>query len=321
MVKRAVSRMFPLRGFTLNTLLCVLVTYLISSAVAELLETHEHDGQGERKDGEEKLIQSVGFALPSEGYTCPSVPCITTMNDLVLQSAYVHMVIGTDHPTSYALLIYRVCEALQKCIHPQNLHIILQHRQVEDVSISFRNCSNFLRHVVGASYLDWWGTFTADNKMKQTYRALAGLPSTLPSHVNTNNAPDTDATNIVNAEARQHRLIYQTDIDEVPDPTLFALALEEFQRGECDAIRGYWRDRITLDGSLAPIAISGQHSLEDQFPLRCEISNNVVGAGMTRKVIAYRANYRVRLFLLASLFCGTLFNSIMILLINNYGSF
>jgi hypothetical protein len=220
---------------------------------------------------QESYSKSVGFYLMDWDFTCESVPCDASTNSNLetLQQAYVHMVIGTDHPTSFGLLVYRMCEVFQKCIRPQNVKLILQHQLLEDSSVSYANCSNFLRQI-DVEFYDWWGKFTVDNKMRQSYRLL-------------------DTKNIQDDK----RIIYQTDIDEVPDPKLFALALKELASGSCDAIRGMWRDRIAVDGSLAPVNIDSKMSLEQQFPLRCDISNNVVGAGMTRKVIAYRSNYRV----------------------------
>jgi hypothetical protein len=86
-------------------------------------------------------------------------------------------------------------------------------------------------------------------------------------------------------------LIYHTDIDEIPDPIKFKIALNEIESGSCDSIRGYWVDRISNDGSLNNIELNS--SLTTQYPLQCRISESVVGGGKTIKILAYRANLRV----------------------------
>jgi hypothetical protein len=44
--------------------------------------------------------------------------------------------------------------------------------------------------------------------------------------------------------------LYNSDLDEVPDAMYLKLAVAELQSGACDAVRGVWRDRSTMDGSL-----------------------------------------------------------------------
>ena len=44
--------------------------------------------------------------------------------------------------------------------------------------------------------------------------------------------------------------LYHSDLDEVPDSKYLQQAVMELETGTCDAIRGVWRDRSTMDGSL-----------------------------------------------------------------------
>jgi hypothetical protein len=92
---------------------------------------------------------------------------------------------------------------------------------------------------------------------------------------------------------KEDTIIYQTDIDEIPDPHEFMMALTELNSGKCDAIWGTWRDRVTSNGKISTIKVENSMRLEDQFPLRCQISSNIVH-GMTKKTIAYRGIFRVR---------------------------
>ena len=47
-----------------------------------------------------------------------------------------------------------------------------------------------------------------------------------------------------------NKYFYHSDLDEIPDALSLAKALVELQTGTCDAVRGVWRDRATMDGSL-----------------------------------------------------------------------
>lgn len=118
---------------------------------------------------------------------------------------------------------------------------------------------------IGIPRYYWPGNFTANTKMVESYKILN---ETVPPDYN--------------------RLIYHTDIDEIPDQFLFKKALKEVRQGKCDVIGGTWKDRASLDGTLSAINIHDDISLDMQFPLRCSISKNIVKGGMTRKTFIYR---------------------------------
>lgn len=44
--------------------------------------------------------------------------------------------------------------------------------------------------------------------------------------------------------------LYNSDLDEIPDSKYLQQAVLELETGTCDAIRGVWKDRSTMDGSL-----------------------------------------------------------------------
>ena len=58
-------------------------------------------------------------------------------------------------------------------------------------------------------------------------------------------------------------------------------------------VLGFWRDRVSIDGELTPVRLSSEQTLHDQYPLRCLISENFVGGGMTKKTVLYKGNLRV----------------------------
>lgn len=208
---------------------------------------------------------SESFKLPEFQYECPSVQCDID----ILKSSYYHTIVGTNVNSTVNLVVFRICEILQYCVKKENIKIIL-HKKSNDENedtVNYIAIKNFLEHM-NIKFQLWEGIFSADGKMIQSYNML--------------NKSIKNNSNL---------LMYQTDIDEIPDPIKFAKALKELQSGSCDAIRGIWFERITNDGSLMDIKLTS--SLTDQFPLQCKISDIVVGGGKTKKVIAYRANLRV----------------------------
>ena len=50
---------------------------------------------------------------------------------------------------------------------------------------------------------------------------------------------------------------------------------------------------MSIDGNLSSVHLSSEETLHDQFPLRCHISENFVGGGMTKKTVLYKSNLRV----------------------------
>ena len=61
--------------------------------------------------------------------------------------------------------------------------------------------------------------------------------------------------------------------------------------------RAEWRDRVSADGSLIPMKISGcsdLDSLDEQFPNSCKVSKNFIGPLWgSRKIIIYKSNLRL----------------------------
>jgi hypothetical protein len=167
------------------------------------------------------------------------------------------------------LMIFRICEVFQYCIKKDNIRIIIHIKTNENIAnnLNFISIKNIL-DLLSIHYTLWEGVFSADGKMIETYNLF---------------------TKSIKNDSKL--IIYHSDIDEIPDPMKFKLALEELRSGSCDVIRGIWFERISNDGSLTNILLNS--SLTSQYPLQCKISDTVVGGGKTKKVIAYRANLRV----------------------------
>eukprot|EP00746_Dinoflagellata_sp_MGD_P131962 gnl/MRDRNA2_/MRDRNA2_65694_c0_seq1.p1 gnl/MRDRNA2_/MRDRNA2_65694_c0~~gnl/MRDRNA2_/MRDRNA2_65694_c0_seq1.p1 ORF type:complete len:504 (+),score=72.28 gnl/MRDRNA2_/MRDRNA2_65694_c0_seq1:155-1666(+) len=58
-----------------------------------------------------------------------------------------------------------------------------------------------------------------------------------------------------------------------------------------DAVYGQYLDRVNVDGKLVP-ATGEYPSIFDQFPLVCNVSVGVIGAGQGLRVVAYQGNHR-----------------------------
>ena len=56
---------------------------------------------------------------------------------------------------------------------------------------------------------------------------------------------------------------------------------------------GVWSERVSRTGELQDVVIRANHDIQDQFPLECQISRNIVRGNMTSKTLVYRANLRV----------------------------
>jgi hypothetical protein len=206
--------------------------------------------------------RSIPFYLTDINFGCPSVACKYPF----LEDSVFHLVVGTNHDSYFPTLVNRVCEAFQKCMHVDNMKIILQASSKElSEAASFVQGSVFLQSL-GIKHEVWTGTFTGDKKMLHTYRTLKGT--------------------------RRDAFIYQTDIDEIPDPRTLKKALKQLEAGECNAIRAKWADRLAIDGALNPIVLDGNRTMQRQFPLRCRISPNFVGQRI-EKIVVYSANYRI----------------------------
>ena len=209
------------------------------------------------------IKQSLPFEIEGIDFKCRSVLCTYPK---IMKNSLFHIVVGTAHVSYFPLLVNRVCEAFQSCIGVGNMKIILHSENEESVNSSaFLQGSEFLNRLY-IPYTTWVGTFTADRKMLQTFKLLK--------------------------EYNSSTYVYQTDIDEVPDSRTLASAMLELKRGECDAIKATWVDRLSIDGTLNPVKLQGDWTLAQQFPLRCRISPQFVGS-RTEKVIMYNAAYRI----------------------------
>jgi len=188
----------------------------------------------------------------------------------MLHSAFVHMVVGTEHASALHLLMYRVCDFTKQCIGRSNMRIVL-HNKKTSTSKRHREAVSFLQHLGIRPADEWNGTFTADAKMAASYSALRGLHS-------------------------HDTMILQMDVDEEPDPVLFNQALREIEAQKCDAVFAFWQDRLALGGNLSHVTLAGPGGatpLVEQFPLQCDLSAKVVRGGKTTKTIAYRADARL----------------------------
>jgi hypothetical protein len=93
-----------------------------------------------------------------------------------------------------------------------------------------------------------------------------------------------------------NQYILHCDLDEFPQRETFQRAWEELHSpaNTCDAVVAQWADRIADGGRLTKVkASSTSGSVEEQFPLRCELSNQFVGGARTSKALIYRAPFRV----------------------------
>jgi len=85
-------------------------------------------------------------------------------------------------------------------------------------------------------------------------------------------------------------------MDEFPERATFQKAWDELNNpaNTCDAVVAQWTDRIADKGRLTRVKASATSgSVEEQFPLRCELSNQFVGGARTSKTLIYRAPFRV----------------------------
>ena len=210
------------------------------------------------------FTSSNGFTMPDINFNCPAKRC--KYASMMNHTAF-HVVVGTNHDNYFPLFVHRVCDAFQKCIPQRNFRIILHTNSDNDEQkAQYAPAVHFLEKL-NIDYTLWVGVFTADDKMLNTFKALQG---------------DRDPKFFV----------YQTDIDEIPDPTTFNRALKELKSGSCDAIAGRWVDRLAPGGQLNNVLLDLNKTLSDQFPLRCRISNKF-SVGFVEKVLMYNSLYRL----------------------------
>ena len=198
-------------------------------------------------------MMSVPFKSPLYHFDCPSVACTSE----VLVDSIFHVVVGTDHKSSFPLLVHQVCSVRQWCMKNQNILIVLhsgsplEKRDLLDKDSGMYKCQSFLEEQ-NIKFRLWYDPeFTANSKMFESFKTLKSVSS-------------------------PQQLIYQIDLDELPHPFQFGAALSEIQEGSCDAIKAQWRDRVDRKGKLKMpvISLPDKHgdyksvSLQHQFPLR-----------------------------------------------------
>ena len=180
------------------------------------------------------MISSTPFETKLADFKCKETSCKSAL----YQDTYFHVVVGTSHPSAFPLLVHRICEVFQKCIHLDRMLIIVHsdneykednydsfvdnivkngtdystyQLKLIDNAKSYYNTILFLNEL-NIKYTSWVDAFTANAKMFATYRLLQGIE-------------------------KRSNYIYQTDIDEVPHAEQLRIAMSELASGDCDAIR------------------------------------------------------------------------------------
>ena len=170
-----------------------------------------------------------------------------------VNASYVHFVAGLDHKSGYPLLVQKACEAFMLCIPQDNFYVILhsdqnkvpgeQSRAAPPVRVDmgvghldgssayeslpqplpqleesrlplspvFERSLTFLKSIGVYHISQWEGEFSSERKMMRYLRQM--------QHVN-----------------ESESFIYHTDLDEMPDRTMLAQALNEIRNGSCNSI-------------------------------------------------------------------------------------
>ena len=211
---------------------------------------------------------SYGFQNRLLNYTCAPVSCITAPQ--LMRDSIFHFIAGVEHRSNFPMMIFRVCEALHWCIPPQTGFKISLHYEGHEEPKMFKPTLNFFRalHVSPDQWTGPGASFSANNKMMRYLNKMQQI----------NN---------------RSRIIYHLDLDEFPDLTKMKTAVRELESGQCDAIRGYWCDRVSANGAMNAIKVSSLYNLQRQYPLRCNFSINYMPARTTFKILAYRSHLRV----------------------------
>ncbi len=209
-------------------------------------------------------ILSVSFYSRARNYECPKVAC---EHILFSQYSYGHFLAGTNHLSSLAYLIHRVCELFQKCI-PRDKIFVSLHVAEDSPRNTIQTCQLFLKSL-NLHYDLTNLSFSATTKMLHYLDVMK-------------------TRNITSSSA----FIYHSDMDEMIDTDQLIPYYDDLLKGHCDAVLGEWRDRIATDGSTPFIAINNV-PINDQYPLRCQVSRKFLHESEVQKVILYRANIRV----------------------------
>jgi len=205
--------------------------------------------------------RSQAIVFETTGLRCPSEPCTSAS----FSKVYFHMIVGVNHQIAPNLLAHRLCAALQMCVPPERILLVLQ-RQSKDKTNNYKQCKKVMKDAGVNHFDDWIGDFDPNQKMAKTYSILQNLTSS-------------------------NDLIFHTDLDEFPDRDTLAQAIQEIDANACDAIQALWVDRLDENGALRQL--QADSSVDTQFPLRCDMSTNFVGGQFTRKTILYRGPFRL----------------------------
>ena len=209
-------------------------------------------------------ILSVSFSSRARNYECPKIAC---EHILFSQYSYGHFLAGTNHLSSLAYLVHRVCELYQKCIPREKIFISL-HVAEDSPHRTVQTCLKFLKSL-NLQYELTNLSFSATTKMLHYLDVMKTRNVTSSSD-----------------------FIYHSDMDEMIDTDQLIPYYDDLIGGQCDAVVGEWRDRIAIDGSTPVIAINDV-PINEQYPLRCQISRKFLHESEVQKVIFYRANIRV----------------------------
>ena len=227
----------------------------------------------------------TAFGLESEAKT----PEHESRCEMVRDHVVFHAIFDFERPSSLPLLVNQVCRALRLCIAESNFRVVLHLERKRVMSkkrpgkilISKRCAADYhaareFLTSLGISFTVWTGEF--DTVSSQRARLVALRDLELTGH---------DTT----------RWVLQVDADEMPVfwPTSLSDILHQLQAKAstdgCDAVYGYLSERVSRDGTLRNISLSSTSFLDTQFPLLCNVKENVEKA-QNRKLVLYRASFR-----------------------------
>lgn len=244
-----------------------------------LLQTHI---SGDESRSGQYRKRSNEFYAASIDYRCPSIPCETT----ILQDAYFHVIIGTNHPSAFPLMVFKICEVVQKCMQVDKMVIVLhsnasmarsQHVQdpqsvqkAADSGVIIKPAMRKKLKEAAALNSGGGGDIPEDtgvgggvDRSKPIYQFTSFLNEISVPFVEWIDDSFTANSKMLTSfrlleelnVLSNSQLVYQLDIDEFPQREQFNAALSELASGECDAVMAEWRDRLHNDGSLIMPAI------------------------------------------------------------------
>lgn len=136
---------------------------------------------------------------------------------------YFHVVVGLDHQSSFPLLVYRVCEGLQRCIHPTNFKIVVHSLNKVQVNKPTHKMTMQFLNDVGIDVHSWVGNFTANFKMVKSLETLKGIDDE-DRWIYHSGRYDIPFANFVIL----YLLWWYPDLDEVPEDAPFSQGVRVF---------------------------------------------------------------------------------------------